>query len=145
MAKYVSKTWEEVKEGDELPPVKGKLTVSKCVVNAAGTRDFFPGHHDRDFAQQKNGVKDMFLQTQHFQAFLDRVMNEWAGPEGWIRKRTISMRNSIFPGDDIIVTGKVVKKYQEGAEKRVDLELMVSNQDGPCCPASATMILPVKG
>lgn len=144
MAKYVSKFWEDVKEGEELTPIKLPLTVTKCVVNAAGTRDFFPGHHDRDFAQTANGVKDMFLQTQHFQALLDRLMNEWAGPEGWIRKRTISMRTSIFPGDQMIVTGKVIKKYEEGGEKRVDLELMVSNQDGPCCPASATLILPSK-
>jgi hypothetical protein len=45
----------------------------------------------------------------------------------------------------MIITGKVAKKYEEEGDHRVDLEIMISTQEGPATPCSATLTLPTRG
>ena len=143
---YKNKIWEDINEGDELPSINFITNVTKnFIVHAAGTRDFYPAHNDRDFAVNSSGTKDIFLQTQHYQGLIDKLVQDWAGPEAWIAKRTIRMGTPVFPNENVIVTGKVVKKYEENGDHKVDIEALVSTKEsGPCCPGSATLIMPTK-
>jgi hypothetical protein len=51
------------------------------------------------------------------------------------------MRGNVCAGDDMIVTGKVTKKYEEDGEHRVDIDVMIATQEGPVTPCSATLVL----
>jgi hypothetical protein len=42
----------------------------------------------------------------------------------------------------MILTGRVARKYVEGEARCVDLDIMISTQDGPATPCSATLVLP---
>ena len=42
----------------------------------------------------------------------------------------------------MIITGRVVKKYVEDGEHRVDLEIMIATQAGPVTLCKATLVLP---
>jgi len=52
------------------------------------------------------------------------------------------MRGNVCAGDDLRITGKVTKKYVDSGEHRVDLEILMSTQDGPVTPCTATLTLP---
>ena len=43
-------------------------------------------HHDQDFAQQRNGVRDIFLNTPNQAAWFERYLTDWTGPHGPARR-----------------------------------------------------------
>ena len=45
-------------------------------------------------------------------------------------------------GDDMIVTGRVTRKFVHQGEHRVDIDVMISNQERPATPCEATVALP---
>ena len=45
----------DVRVGDEIPPLAHDVTATTVILGALATRDWRPMHHDRDFAQQRNG------------------------------------------------------------------------------------------
>ena len=49
----------------DLPVVTMPVTVGRCVLDAATTRDFFPGHHDREYALAQ-GARDVYLNTMFY-------------------------------------------------------------------------------
>ena len=53
------KTLDRVKAGDALPELAYDVTATTVVLGALASRDWRPMHHDKDFAQQRNGVRDM--------------------------------------------------------------------------------------
>ena len=113
------------------------------VLDAASTQDYFPGHHNPDYARHQ-GQKNIYLNTMAIEGFIDRVVTDWAGPHTFIRKRQMQMRASIYAGDVMSGEGRVEKRYQENDRYLLDLSVLISNQDGPCVPASLTIELPLK-
>ena len=54
------------------------------------------------------------------------------------------MRDNVCAGDDMIMTGRVVRRYVEQGEHRVDLEIVIATQAGPVTPCTATLALPTR-
>ncbi|MEA3510301.1 MAG: MaoC family dehydratase N-terminal domain-containing protein, partial [Actinomycetota bacterium] len=69
----VSSVHDEALPIGDLPVVTMPITVGRCVLDAATTRDFFPGHHDRDYARAQ-GARDVYLNTMFYHGFVDRVV-----------------------------------------------------------------------
>lgn len=139
LSTYTSKQWEEIEVGEILNEIQLPVTVRRVVLDAAATRDFFPGHHDRDYARAQ-GVSDMYLNTMFFQGFVDRVVTNWSGPEAFIVRRKINMRVSIPAGDMAIGSGSVAGKREDDGHKLVDLKVDVKNQAGViACTAEVTI------
>ncbi|AEV75651.1 MULTISPECIES: MaoC/PaaZ C-terminal domain-containing protein [Mycobacteriaceae] len=132
--------FEDITVGDTLTPVSIEISYKRICMNAASTWDWFPGHHDPDYARSQ-GQRTIYLSTLFFHGFIDRGLNEWAGPDALIRRRKISMIRSIYPGQTATLSGKVVGKRQDAGRRLVDLELLVSSEDGPCVPSEATVEL----
>ena len=91
----------------ELPTLRHPVTASTVVLGALATRDWRPMHHDVDFAVNRNGTKDIFLNTPNQQAWFERFVTDWTGPRGRLGKLRFRMIDSIYPGDTMIVTGRV--------------------------------------
>ena len=123
---------EEEKHGsgaELLPEVVLPVTLRLCVHDAAATRDYFPGHHDRDYARAQ-GVGDAFLNTMFFHGFVDRVVTDWTGPAGMIRERRLRMLAPISIGDTIRTRSRVEARRREGAEEIVDVRVEVRAEHG---------------
>lgn len=133
--------FDDVEVGTELPPVSLDVTHKRVCMNAASTWDWFPGHHDPEYARSQ-GQRDIYLSTLFFHGFVDRGLTDWAGQDAVIRRRKISMLRSIYPGQTAVLTGSVVAKREDGDRCLVDLELMVSSEEGQCVPSEATVELP---
>jgi acyl dehydratase len=134
--------WEDVAEGTDISPISLELTMKRLIMAACGTRDFYPVHHDRDFARN-SGHKDIFVNQMFLQGFLGRCLTDWTGPAGRLRKLSITMTVPNYLGDTITARGRVIRKYVESDEHRVDCELVVTKQDGTVTVNSqATVVLP---
>jgi acyl dehydratase len=136
----VGLVWEQVEEGAELPSITLDISYKRVVLNAAATWDWFPGHHDPEYARSQ-GQRTIYLSTLFFQGFVDRLLTDWAGPGAFIRRRRIEMRRSIYAGERAIAQGRVTRVYEREGVGLVDVEANVLNDDGPCVRAQATVEL----
>ncbi|MFQ5473729.1 MAG: MaoC family dehydratase N-terminal domain-containing protein [Dehalococcoidia bacterium] len=139
---YADRYWEDVNEGDELPQLVMPITTTRCAYLASATRDFSPQHSNRDYAQGRSKARDVFVNTPFNIGMVSRFMTDWGGPRSIVRRVTISMRGQVCAGDDMIITGHVTRKYREGEEGRVDVEVSIATQDRPVTPSNATIALP---
>jgi len=136
--------WEDVKEGEELPRLVMPITTTRCVYLASATRDFSPQHSNREYARERSKTKDVFVNTPFNLGMISRFLTDWGGPRSTVRRMEMTMRDNVCAGDDLIMTGKVVRRYQEGGDHRVDVEIVIATQAGPVTPCAATLALPTR-
>jgi len=97
----------DVNVGDLLPTLRYPVTATTVVLGALATRDWRPMHHDKDFAVNRNGTQDIFLNTPNQAAWFERYLSDWTGPHGRLGAVTFTMRGSVFPGDTMVFDGEV--------------------------------------
>ena len=73
-------TLDGVRPGDVLPELRYDVTATTVVLGALATRDTRPMHHDHDFAVNRNGTQDIFLNTPNQAAWFERFLTDWSGP-----------------------------------------------------------------
>lgn len=137
-------TLSDVESGAELPKLEYDVTASMIVLGALASRDWRPMHHDKDFAQNRNGVQDIFLNTPNQAAWFERYLTDWTGPKGRLGKIQFRMKNSVFPGDRMVFTGHV---EGSGTDDHgcgwVDLAVNLSVGDKTVTDCSARVAIPV--
>ncbi len=102
-------TADQVEEGQELPTLSHDVTATTVVLGALASRDWRPMHHDKDFAINRNGVKNIFINTPNNAAWFERFITDWTGPKGRLGRMKFKMSSSVFPGDRMLLSGKVEK------------------------------------
>ncbi|WP_334141134.1 hypothetical protein [Rhabdothermincola sp.] len=100
-------TLGDVSEGDALPPLRYDVTATTIVLGALAARDWRPMHHDHDFAVNRNGTRDIFMNTPNQAAWFERYVTDWTGPTGRLGRMTFRMKGSVFPGDTMTLAGVV--------------------------------------
>ena len=83
------------------------VSATTVVLGALATRDWRPMHHDKDFAVNRNGTQDIFLNTPNQAAWFERYLTDWTGPHGRLARVTFRMKGSVFPGDTMSLRGVV--------------------------------------
>lgn len=99
----------DVRVGDRLEALAVDVSATTVVVGALATRDWRPMHHDHDFAVNRQGVKDIFLNTPNLAAWFERYITDWSGPLGRLGRMKFRMSGSIFPGDTMVFDGTVTE------------------------------------
>ena len=144
MTKPVNLTLDRVKAGDRLPALGYDVTATTVVLGALGTRDFRPMHHDKDFAQNRNGTQDIFLNTPNLAEWFERFLTDWTGPRGRLGRMKFRMRDSVFPGDHMLLDGSVTQVETDAVGcgwAEVDVTLSVG--DRLCTTCSARIAIPL--
>ena len=121
----------DVAEGDRLPSLQVAVTATTVVLGALATRDWRPMHHDKDFAVNRNGTRDIFLNTPNQAAWFERYVTDWTGPHGRLGRVTFRMLDSVFPGDTMVLSGVVTETTTDDvgcAWVKVAVELHVEDQ-----------------
>jgi hypothetical protein len=101
-------------------------------------------HHDRDFAQIHNGVRDIFLNTPNQAAWFERYLTDWSGPRGRLGRVTFRMFGPVFPGDTMVLSGVVTETTTDDvgcAWVKVAVELCVDGEAKT--RATASLAVPV--
>ena len=102
-----SLSFGDVKQGDALPELVYPVTATTVVLGALASRDWRPMHHDHDFAVNRNGTRDIFLNTPNQAAWFERFLTDWSGPKGRLGRMKFRMKGSVFPGDTMVLSGTV--------------------------------------
>ncbi len=135
--------FEQIEVGDELPELRVEVTPSTVVLGALASRDWRPMHHDKDFAQNRNGTRHIFINTPHNAAYFERYLTDWAGPLARIGRIQFRMQDSVFPGDTMVFRGRVEKVEVDDADCGwVEVAILLSVQDRVTTQCSARVALP---
>lgn len=134
--------FEDISIGDELPPVTLDINTKRLFLQASGAQDWYPVHFDPAFAQ-KAGHEDVFMNTGFVQAALVRLISDWMGDAGFLKRLQFEMRRQHRPGDSMTCKGRVAGKELREDLACVDLEIWAENErEGVTTPAQATVVLP---
>jgi acyl dehydratase len=144
MEKPAQVYFEDVAEGMELPSEdKAPLTVTDLVRFASASGDYALIHHDREYAKNVAGLPDIILHGQGKIALMSRIVTDWMGVRGQLRRLAAQYRGLDIVGDTVETSGKVVRKYTKDGENLIELELQNQNQRaGVTATGTATVALP---
>ncbi len=135
--------FDDVTVGQEIE-LKLVPSTQQLVQWAAGSGDFYQIHYDTDFAKG-TGLSGIIVHGALKHALLGRMLHEWVGYGGAIKKWAVSYRGMDYPGQELICKGVVTAKRQEGGENLVDLDIWTQNPQGQkTTPGTATVALPVR-
>ncbi len=136
-------TIDQVRAGDELPVLAHRVTATTVVLGALASRDWRPMHHDRDFAINRNGVRDIFINTPNNAAWFERFVTDWTGPRGRLGRMKFRMIEPVFPGDEMVLSGCVTRTTVDDTGCAwVDLDLAVSVAGAVKTSCKARVALP---
>lgn len=137
--------WEDVSKGDEIEGFSLEIKPRRLYLQVSGSQDWYPVHHDPAFAR-KAGHEDVFMNTGFLQAALVRVITDWMGDAGFLRKLSFEMRRQQRPGDTMVCRGLVADVYRRDGEGIVELEVWAENErEGVTTPGEAVVVLPLRG
>jgi acyl dehydratase len=168
--------WEDVSEGDKLPRMlKGPMTVTGFIGYAQGWGglyirtnklhfkliDAHPGlgipnkfgirdvpervHWDDDFAREV-GTPGAYDYGPERCSWLTHHVTNWIGDDGFLAKSDCQIRRHNPDGDVIFIDGTVVRKFEEGGKKLVEIQQRAETHRGELSAiGTAVAELPSKG
>jgi acyl dehydratase len=134
-----TRRFEDVKVGEELPPLDVPTTASLVVGGALASRDFTPVHHDKAAAQAQ-GLPDVFMNILTTNGFVGRYVTDWAGPDALVRGIETKLGGPNLPGDTLKIRGKVA----EARDGVVAIQVSGNNSWGNHVSATVRVELPRK-
>jgi len=142
--KYAKVYFEDVKVGDELPPlVKGPIQQIQLTRYAGASGDFNPIHQDDEFAKAA-GMGGVFAHGMLSMGFVGQVVTDWAGP-GQVRKLGVRFAGLVRLKDTVTCRGRVLAKSSKDDVNLVDLEVWAENDKGDkVVTGKATVALPTR-
>jgi len=134
-----SKRFDDVRPGEALPELAVPITTTLITAGAIATRDYFPGHHDMEAAQQL-GSPHVFMNILTTSGLAQRFVEAWAGPAARFKDLRIKLGAPNYPGDTMVFSGEVVRA--DAASREVDVSLKGKNSMGSHVTGTATLVLP---
>ena len=135
-----TRRFEDVKVGEELPPLDVATTTALIVGGALASRDFTPVHHDKAAAQAQ-GLPDVFMNILTTNGFVGRYISDWAGPDALLRGIKTKLGGPNLPGDTLTIRAKV----QETKDGIVAIQVTGNNSWGNHVSSTVRVELPRKG
>ncbi len=134
---------DQVRVGDALPVLTHEVTATTVVLGALASRDWRPMHHDYRFATERNGTRDIFLNTPNQLAWIERAITDWTGPRGRLGRVSIRMQDPVFPDDTMTIEAKVTAVSTDDTGCGwAELDLVTRGGDRTCTTGSARVALP---
>jgi hypothetical protein len=124
--------------GARFGPVPIPVTPTLIMAGAFATRDFYPVHHDRDFARS-HGNTDILMNILTINGLLARVIGEWTSQARLCRLLT-RLRAPVHPYDELTLTGTVGSL----GDGRAELAVRAATRAGVHADAVAIVSLPAE-
>ncbi len=125
--KYAKVYFDDIKVGDELPPlVKGPIQQIQLTRYAGASGDFNPIHQDDEFARAA-GMGGVFAHGMLSMGFVGQAVTDWSGA-GTVRKLGVRFAALVRLKDVVTCRGRVVGKSSKDDVHLVELEVWAENQ-----------------
>jgi acyl dehydratase len=135
--------FHEVAVGDPLPDLRIEITPTLIVSAAIASRDYEAVHLDRDMAQQR-GSKDIFMNILTSNGLVGRYVTDWTGPDALLSSVDIRLGAPNYPGDTMVLAGRVTAREATADGGIVDLEVVGRNGLGDHVTATVRVHLPAE-
>lgn len=137
--------WEEVQVGQELDGFSMRLGWTSMALQVSGSQDWNTVHHDVEYARD-SGHDAPFYNTGWTSAMLARLLTDWIGPTGWVRKVAFQTRKMNRLHDTVHVRGRVIGKHiDETGSHFVEVDIWIENdREGVATPGTALVKLPAR-
>ena len=136
---------DQVRVGDTLPEITHEVTATTVVLGALASRDWRPMHHDYRFATERNGTRDIFLNTPNQLAWMERAVTDWTGPKGRLGRVSFRMQDPVFPGDRMTLSATVTAApVDETGCGWAELDLTLRASGRTCTTGTARVALPMR-
>lgn len=126
---------------------KWRALRNDCIFKNKETGDYIKriAWHFSDDVAHMAGLPFAMVFGAMNEANLGHLITNWMGDRGFIKHLECQHRGAAFVGDVLIVSGKVIEKYEEGNEGLVRLEINSTKSDGSVVtPGTAVVRLPKK-
>lgn len=121
--------FDEVSVGQQIPALEIDVSTGMIIASAIASRDYQNVHHDRDQAIAL-GSKDIFMNILTTNGLVGRLVTDWTGPVGILKRVNIRLGAPNYAGDKMLLSGVVRDKREENGEKLVDVEVTGKNSLG---------------
>ncbi len=138
--------FEDVAPGAELVSREyGPLTVVDTVRWAGLQENTQQLHYDRDWVREHAGLRTFIASGAYRQALLMRMLTDWLGPRGLLRKLSVRHTYSTFEGDRMRFAARAAEKSAAPADPWIRCELEGTNQeDRRILVGQCTVVLPCR-
>jgi acyl dehydratase len=138
--------FDQVEIGDSLHSREhGPLTIIDTVRWAGLQENVQHLHFDRDHVRQHNGLPTFIASGAYRQALLIRMLTDWIGPRGWLRKINVRHTYSTFERDSMRFFARVTDKSSDSSDPWITCDLEGRNQENrQILTGRCTLILPLR-
>jgi len=121
--------FETTSVGDRVPArAYEPVTIIDAVRWAGFQENYAPLHYDRDYARKDAGLESFIASGAYRESLLVRLLTDWVGPRGRLRKLQTRQAYPTFEGDSLRYSGRVVEKSTDAADPWVICEMGGVNQ-----------------
>jgi len=121
----------------------GPLTIIDTVRWAGLQENTQQLHYDRDWVREHAGLRTFIASGAYRQALLMRMLTDWLGPRGMLRKLSVRHTYSTFEGDTMRFATRAVEKSPDRADPWIRCEIQGANQEGRgILVGQCTLVLP---
>ncbi|MGN5635874.1 MaoC family dehydratase [Streptomyces sp. AC154] len=125
--------------GEELAPLEIAVTRTLIVAGAVASRDYQDVHHDAELAREK-GSPDIFMNILTTNGLVGRYVTDHFGPSAVLRKVAIRLGVPNYPGDTMVLSGKVTALGSDGTA-----EVSIAGANGLGRHVTGTVTISVPG
>jgi acyl dehydratase len=136
--KYDSLAWGDVSEGDQIPAEDRLVDTTLIVSGAIASRDFYPVHHDKSFAEAA-GSPDIFINILTTNGLIASYLGNWCGPDWDVESIDLRLKIPAFPGQELKISGTVTDVDE--SEHSIGVEFVADTEYGPHCQGTARLRL----
>ncbi len=136
--------FEDVAPGAALPVREFGPHTLVAAIRWAGVQEHpSPTHTDREYGRARRGLKGIIASGAQREAYLLRLLMDWIGPRGDVRKLSVRNTAPTYEGDVMRFSGTVVEKSPSLDDPWIVCELDGRNQDGvQIVQGRCTLVLP---
>ncbi|MFF3174266.1 MaoC family dehydratase [Streptomyces sp. NPDC057900] len=124
--------------GEELAPLEIAVTRTLIVAGAVASRDYQDVHHDAELAREK-GSPDIFMNILTTNGLVGRYVTDHFGPSAVLRKVAIRLGAPNYPGDTMVLSGKVTALGSDGT---AEVSIVGANGLGRHVTGTVTISVP---
>ncbi|MFJ1896820.1 MULTISPECIES: MaoC family dehydratase [unclassified Streptomyces] len=124
--------------GEELAPLEIAVTRTLIVAGAVASRDYQDVHHDAELAREK-GSPDIFMNILTTNGLVGRYVTDHFGPEAVLRRVAIRLGAPNYPGDTMVLSGKVTAI---GGDGTAEVSIVGANGLGRHVTGTVTISVP---
>jgi 3-methylfumaryl-CoA hydratase len=135
--------WEDLTEGEEIPPLQKRITEIALFQFSAANWISHRIHYDKDNALEE-GFADVAANGPLQAHALIQLVTDWSGGDPAVfRKFSYRNRRPAYPGDTLTARGVITRLYTEDGVPYADCDLWTENQHGERTTiGTATLRLP---